>query len=345
MRMYYIDIVDGCNLSCTTCEPQSIRRPRSFMKLSLFRDILNKIENEDKDKDITIALYCYSEPLLHPELEEFIKAVKEKGFMIDVSTSLNNEDISHAVSTPPDRLIVALSGYYQDIYSQSHKGGSINLVLSNLYKLRHLMDKHGKSFEVNMTYYIYKHNLGTDIEQIEAISKDLGFTFCSDLAFLQGFDNVLHYLDLVRSSQPLPNNFEKAKSILFFTPLEISEMFSPGEDTDVGHCRFYNQMPHIRADGSVGICFGLYDRKYTRKENFLDMDYSEFETNPDFPICKECYKEGVHYYLYWKNHAIKDEVNKKLNKMGIESKIGDNVRYYYPWEEKSVETQGKEWWK
>jgi len=55
--MYYIDIVGTCNLRCPSCpvgnylphDFMDLQRPKGFMKLALFEQILDKIKRENSD--------------------------------------------------------------------------------------------------------------------------------------------------------------------------------------------------------------------------------------------------------------------------------------------------------
>ncbi|MCP4113170.1 MAG: radical SAM protein [Desulfobacteraceae bacterium] len=331
MRIYFIDIVDSCNLRCPTCVHS--RRSKKNMELEFFKEILNKIKK--KDKNVTIALYCAGEPLLHPELPSFVEAVKETGFYCDLSTNLSIQNIENLLQMPPHRLVISTSGYFQDVYSKGHRGGYANLVISNLYKLRHAMDKSQYDFEVKIVYYVYRHNTGQDIQRIANIADALRFEFCAELPHMQGTDIMLEYLYLCRNSLPLTDQFRQAESILLVTHEDMSRIGKLHQELNPAECWFFNNMVYIRPDGSVGDCLSVYDAAYTRAGNFLDMDYSELERPPYSKICRQCSDEGIHSAIYWGHEDLRKLANERLLAQGSEFRLGENIRYQFPYNDKN----------
>ncbi|EDN65906.1 radical SAM family protein [Beggiatoa sp. PS] len=108
----------------------------------------------------------------------------------EISTNLNVKNIKAVVTASPNKLIISLSGYDNHIYSQTHKKGHSHLVISNLYKLRYYMDTLKTVFPVEVSYHLYRHNIGKDVERIRSISHDLGFRFVSDFTFLMPLEKI-----------------------------------------------------------------------------------------------------------------------------------------------------------
>jgi radical SAM protein with 4Fe4S-binding SPASM domain len=80
-KKIYIEITNVCNLSCEFCIPH--HRENRFMNLNEFEEILNKIDSYTK----YIYLHVKGEPLLHPQIKEFIKLAYDKGFKINLTTN------------------------------------------------------------------------------------------------------------------------------------------------------------------------------------------------------------------------------------------------------------------
>lgn len=77
----YIEITNVCNLSCDFC-PKT-RRAAEFMKLSTFENILKQIKGHSEH----IYFHVLGEPLLHPELEEFLKLSNKYGYIVNITTN------------------------------------------------------------------------------------------------------------------------------------------------------------------------------------------------------------------------------------------------------------------
>ena len=77
----YIEITNVCNKSCTFC-PKTKRQPLRMSKEQF--DLIT-----DKLKGVTdyIYLHLMGEPLMHPELTNFIKLASDKGFKCAVTTN------------------------------------------------------------------------------------------------------------------------------------------------------------------------------------------------------------------------------------------------------------------
>lgn len=71
-----IEINHGCNLSCDYC-PNSVatRKEQGFMSMDLFEKIL--LQLQDIHFKGRICYHFYNEPLLHPQLEEFVALSKK----------------------------------------------------------------------------------------------------------------------------------------------------------------------------------------------------------------------------------------------------------------------------
>ena len=80
-KKIYLEITNTCNLNCPFCIGN--KRVKKVMLFSEFQQILEKI------KDYTKYLYFHilGEPLIHPEINEFIDYAKEKGFYVNITTN------------------------------------------------------------------------------------------------------------------------------------------------------------------------------------------------------------------------------------------------------------------
>lgn len=90
-RKIYIEITNVCNLKCSFC-PET-KREKEFMSLSSFEDILKKISGYTS----LITLHVKGEPLLHPNLKEFVELASKYNLVIDLTTNgtlLNKLDAS-----------------------------------------------------------------------------------------------------------------------------------------------------------------------------------------------------------------------------------------------------------
>ena len=80
-KKVYIEITNSCNLKCDFCIQN--KRDKKFMTEDSFCEILKKL------KGYTNYLYFHilGEPLLHPQIRTFIRAAKEEGFFVNITTN------------------------------------------------------------------------------------------------------------------------------------------------------------------------------------------------------------------------------------------------------------------
>ncbi|MCX7774027.1 MAG: SPASM domain-containing protein [Clostridia bacterium] len=80
-KRIYIEITNACNLQCDFC-PQT-RRKLEFMSLETFRHILAEIKGHTR----FLFFHVKGEPLLHPELGQFLDLCDEMGAKVNITTN------------------------------------------------------------------------------------------------------------------------------------------------------------------------------------------------------------------------------------------------------------------
>ena len=80
-KKIYIEITNICNLSCEFCPKTS--RKAQFMDKSMFEAILAKIKGYSEH----LYFHVMGEPLLHPEIGDFLELCGIHGFKVNVTTN------------------------------------------------------------------------------------------------------------------------------------------------------------------------------------------------------------------------------------------------------------------
>ena len=80
-KKIYLEITNVCNLSCDFCIKNS--RLRNIMDINFFSAVLDKLNG------FTEYLYFHilGEPLIHPNINEFIDLGTKKGYKINITTN------------------------------------------------------------------------------------------------------------------------------------------------------------------------------------------------------------------------------------------------------------------
>ncbi len=77
----YVEITNICNMACSFCHGHS--RPKRTMTLSEFSHILEQLEGKTQ----YIYYHLMGEPLLHPQLPEFLELAAKRGFRSVITTN------------------------------------------------------------------------------------------------------------------------------------------------------------------------------------------------------------------------------------------------------------------
>lgn len=80
-KKIYIEITNNCNLKCSFCS--AVKRKRRFMTTEEFENILIKI----KDYTDYIYLHIKGEPLLHPNIIEFLRLADKYNLKVNLTTN------------------------------------------------------------------------------------------------------------------------------------------------------------------------------------------------------------------------------------------------------------------
>jgi len=291
--VYSIDIVGTCNLRCPTCPVENMRdepRAKGHMPLDKFEAILDKIRTEAPVPDPEIWLFNWGEPLLHPQLAQIIRAVKTRGMSVHLSSNLNvRNGIEEALRAQPDTWKVSMSGVSNATYGRTHARGDVHLVMSNLYLMRHLLDRHRVNTRVWVGFHLYRGNLD-DAARMRALCRELGFDYRENPAVLHPVEKVIEFVEgRVRAQD------REIAGHLLADPLAIREQVRAKRS---GHydCELRFNMTTINHDGSVALCCATYSQQAQLGIDFLEESHARIEARKyAHPFCRTCYGHGLQY--------------------------------------------------
>jgi MoaA/NifB/PqqE/SkfB family radical SAM enzyme len=159
---FFVDVVDACNLKCRGC-PRAQVGPSSGkrMELPTLKEMVDKGINDYNL--ISVCLYNWTEPFLHPELPQFIELLQAKNIHCSISTNLSfnrQTMIEEVIRRAPQNFIISVSGFTQTTYEKYHARGNIESVKENIELIGRLLteyDLHDK-IDVEVQYLVFKDN-------------------------------------------------------------------------------------------------------------------------------------------------------------------------------------------
>jgi len=130
----HIDIIDACNLRCSTCLRGSrmIKNTAGKMNLGLFERIIKKIHAYDYS---IVKLFNWSEPFLCGDLEKYTEIADRYGMTTDISSNLSLkkiENLENVLYSGRGCLYISVSGFTQEVQQINHRGSDISLIKRHL---------------------------------------------------------------------------------------------------------------------------------------------------------------------------------------------------------------------
>jgi MoaA/NifB/PqqE/SkfB family radical SAM enzyme len=131
-----------CNLRCTFCAGTYEKYSYGSMSFDLYKRI---IDEGSKKGLYSVKLNFRGEPLLHPQISDFVSYAKKKGiadvFFNTNATKLTENMGRKLIEAGLDRLIISFEGYTRDVYEANRVGASFDSVVQNVKAFSRLRKK------------------------------------------------------------------------------------------------------------------------------------------------------------------------------------------------------------
>jgi len=191
-----METVAGCNLHCPGCEQGSgvLSRKKGTMSMDDYFLALNKLPSTV----FHMNLHFQGEPLLHPEIAQFIRLARKKNMFVSFSTNANllSESIAgELIRAGLSHLIISLDGHNQQTYEAYRKGGDFNLLLHNMKQLARMKKKSRRKLPVIEVQTVVTAANEHHLAEI----KKLAFQYGADIfrvktAYVPDLTNIPDYL-------------------------------------------------------------------------------------------------------------------------------------------------------
>lgn len=304
---YTVDVMGTCNLKCLSCAHGAAleQYPRGLMTLETYRQVIDKIIAEN-EVVTHISLYSWGEPFLNPALPKMVAYLHQHGIAAALSSNLSikNEVLLREVMLQnPEYFKVSLSGYYPEAYDDTHRGGDVHLVRSNLLRLRHYIDKFRLGTVVDVNYHLYNNNNQKNLDKMKEFCDELGFFLSTTYALVMPLERVIDKLE----GHPSPATRELESKLLVGIEEGISAattVDSRGPYKSAADCPFQTNQTVINWDLSVPVCCTTFNRgPNIIADSFLAASKAEIRTEKQkAAICETCIRHRLPAYNLGLNH-------------------------------------------
>lgn len=245
------ELVNYCQLRCPVCPTgtrELARKPKA-MDPALFKQAMQEVGS----CLITMSLWGWGEPLLHPSLGEILREARRYNAAILLSTNgqnLDRDEIAEAlIEHPPTFLIVALDGLTDASNAHFRAGARLEPALKGTEKLAKEKAHRGQRFPIlHMRFMAMKHNRH-ELGEAEGFARSHGFDMLS-----------IRRLSLIDSEVGLRNQSELAID-LPCTPAHAPWEMALGRRKDY-ICMQPFWYPSLFADGTLVACEQDFNAQY-----------------------------------------------------------------------------------
>ena len=129
----WIEPTNKCNLKCKMCPhgQKEIHFEKGFMDMDIFKKIIREVAQFGSD----VNLFMGGESLLHPELAEMIKYMRQKDIpsrLYTNGTLITPEISEELILSGLDHITFSFDGPHKETYEDYRKGASFENTLENI---------------------------------------------------------------------------------------------------------------------------------------------------------------------------------------------------------------------
>jgi hypothetical protein len=262
------------------------------MDVALLEGILDKARAECAISGV--GLFNWNEPVLHPEIAELVRVVESRGIPCHLSSNLNKiKNMEDLMEANPSGFRISMSGFRQEVYEKTHRGGKVETVKENMIALARAKEKTGATTDIHVLFHRYKTNLG-DEPDLREFTESLGFGFKPVWAFFMPLEKVLAHVDPSFTDVKCTSEDEALIASLALPLREALEIAKAKKDKA---CSLRDHQMTIDVSGNVQLCCAVFDLAKYSLGPFLDTPFQELQQKKmRHKMCGTCIRNGVPYY-------------------------------------------------
>jgi len=250
-----IELAAICDLACPHCFREYILTPDKVISEEFYLDVINQISDL---KIPSIKLNWRGEPLLHPQISEFISYAKSKG-ILDIAintnaTNLNEKKSKEIIESGLDQIIYSFDGGTKKTYEKMRPGrfksNKFEEVYENIKNFKKIRDELGAKFPVTKIQMILTNDSRDEVENFYKLFSD----YVDDVTVTQYNERGGNLEDINIENKNFIKNYLSENNLPIETPyivdVDNNIFISKGRIS----CDQLFQRMMITYDGQVGMC-------------------------------------------------------------------------------------------
>jgi len=288
------DVVGYCNARCPYCVTgANPGASKKAIAVDVFEQTLVRLlDNGVIEKGAVISLYCWGEPLLHPDLAGLIGVASKLGLKIGLSTNGSvHVSFSPAMVAGLDHIMFSMPGFSQASYDRISRL-NFEKVRQNISEMLSECRANGFRGRTWIAYHIYQFNLH-EIRDCEQFAGKLKVDFNPCIAMLNEWDQLQGWLKGRLSADQM----RKISEDLLCFGIRPEMKNSPANY----YCPQFDYLI-IDENANLLVCCQTPKSEEYQCGNVLRDDLDVVLQNKyTRPVCRGCLDTGLAYYI---NHAL-----------------------------------------
>ncbi len=283
----FVDTMNVCNLRCPLCPTGTGMKGRrkGRMEPRVFERVLQELGPYARQ----LWLYNWGEPLLNPDIFDFVHRAARRGIRTKLSSNMNlfnKEMAEQMVRSGLGDLIISLDGVHPQTYETYRVGGDFEQVKANVRLLSETKEAlRSDRPRTILQFIVFKHN-EHEVPAIKELATELGVDDVEVFGGDIGGEGHTPYTGRAETR-------EMAEKWLSRNPEHRGywDYFSEDGYLNPSHCWFLWRAAIVNWDGSVSPCCNVY-RESDDFGNIMEQPFRQIWNNTQFRSARALFASG-----------------------------------------------------
>ena len=313
--------VGSCNHRCVFCAYDYIGYPNRKLDKNVFFKFIDEVSKAGL-KSMLFA--GEGEPLLHPQIGEFINYTKSKNIDVGLFTNgeLLDKKLNENILKDLTFIRFSVNGGDRETYKNIHKKDVFDRVIENLNYCAKLKKENNLDVTIGIQFVLLPENIDS-IKNLVYLVKDIGIDYLSIKPFvLQNEAQFYRQKEFKEDLNSLFKELENYSTDTFRVIARVNAFENYGK-RDYDKCYGCNFITALNSAGDIATCLPYWDKEEfvygnIYKNSFKEIWHSErrkkikyfLENELDAKSCPpNCRPNAINSFLYELKHPRVSHIN------------------------------------